>query len=99
MSDQEKSGTDKDPVVTSSLSKPLFVSSLLLLLSLVWGLYDEMYATRPWKGYQARFVKEYSRYLKSASGGEAAFETSIKNSSDYKRLDADMQTAEKAAMP
>jgi mono/diheme cytochrome c family protein len=94
MSDQEK-----DPVVTSSLSKPLFVSSVLLLLSLVWGLYDEMYTTRPWKAYQSKFVKEYSRYLKSATGGEAQFEASIKNSPDYKHLNDDMMAAEKAAMP
>ena len=94
MSDQ-----DKDPVVSSSLSKPLFISSLLLLLSLVWGLYDEMYTIRPWKGYQSRFVKAYSRYLKTAEGGEGQLEQQIKASPDYKRLDADMQTAEKAAMP
>src|SRR5215471_5338117 len=94
MSDQEK-----DPVVTSSLSKPLFVSSLLLVLSLIWGLYDEMYATRPWKGYQARFIKAYSRYLKSASGTEADVEKQIKGSSEYKRLDGEMAAAEKAAMP
>jgi cytochrome c551/c552 len=81
------------------LSKPLFVSSLLLLLSLVWGLYDEMYATRPWKGYQARFVKAYSTFLKSAEGGEAQFEQQIKASPEYKRLDAEMQAAEKAAAP
>jgi len=66
MSDQEK-----DPVVHSSLSKPLFISSALLVISMVWGLYDEMYGIRPWKGYQARFVKIYSRYLKTAAGGEA----------------------------
>jgi cytochrome c551/c552 len=69
------------------------------MLSLIWGLYDEMYTIRPWKNYQARFVKEYSRYLKSASGGEAAFEASVKNSPEYKRMDADMQAAEKAATP
>src|SRR5215471_11653692 len=94
MSDQEK-----DPVVSSSLSKPLFVASLLLLLSLVWGLYDEMYTIRPWKSYQARFVKLYSRYLKSVEGGGAQLEQQIKASPEYKRLDADMQAAEKAAMP
>ena len=44
MTDQEK-----DPVVNSSLSKPLFISSALLVLSFVWGLYDEVYGTRPWK--------------------------------------------------
>ena len=94
MSDQEK-----DPVVHSSLSKPLFISSALLVLSMIWGLYDEAYGIRPWKGYQARFVKLYSRYLKAAAGGEADVERQIKASSDYKRLDADMQSAEKAAMP
>src|SRR5260370_22844714 len=94
MSDQEK-----DPVVHSSLSKPLFISSALLVLSMSWGLYDEAYGIRPWKGYQARFVKLYSRYLKAAAGGEADVERQIKASPDYKRLDADMQAAEKAAMP
>ena len=65
MSDQEK-----DPVVHSSLSKPLFISSALLVLSMVWGLYDEVYGIRPWKGYQARFV-EALLALPEDSGGRA----------------------------
>ena len=89
----------KDPVVYSSLSKPLFISSALLVLALGWGLYDEMYGIRPWKGYQSRFVKLYSRYLKTAAGGEADVERQIKTSAEYKRLDSDMQAAERAAMP
>ena len=73
MSDQ-----DKDPVVHSSLSKPLFIWSALLVLSMAWGLYDEMYGIRPWKGYEARFEKLYSRYLATARVGEAATERQIK---------------------
>ena len=98
MSDQPNN-QEKDPVVHSSLSKPLFISSALLVLSMVWGLYDEAYGIRPWKGYQARFVKLYSHYLKTAAGGEADVEQQIKASPDYKQLDAAMATAEKAAMP
>ncbi len=94
MSDQEK-----DPVVHSSLSKPLFISSVLLVISMVWGLYDEMYGIRPWKGYEARFVKLYSRYLKTLSGGEADVEKQIRTSPDYQRLDREMAAAEQAAMP
>ncbi len=90
---------EKDPVVHSSLSKPLMISSALLVITLAWGLWDEMYGIRPWKGYQARFVKAYSRYLKAASGGEAEVEKQIKSSSEYKRLDGAMNDAEKAAMP
>src|SRR5450631_1417121 len=99
MSDPQKSDPQIDPVVHSSLSKPLFISSVLLVLSMIWGLYDETYVIRPWKSYQARFVKLYSRYLKTAAGGEADVEKQIKASADYKQLDAALQDAEKAAMP
>ena len=96
MSDQEQ---DRDPVVHSSLGKPLVISSILLVLSLAWGLYDEVYATRPWKGYQARFVKLYSSYLKSAKPTEAEFEAKIKASPDYQKLDKAVQDAENAVRP
>jgi len=89
MSDQEK-----DPVVTSSLGTPLVISSVLLLLSLGWGLYDEVYGTRPWKTYQAQFVKLYSKYLRSARPDEVKYEAQIKASPEYKQLDKEMQDAE-----
>src|SRR6185295_2627749 len=94
MSDQ-----DKDPVVHSSLSKHLFIWSALLVLSLAWGLWDEMYGTRPWKSYQARFEKLYSKYLTNAKLGAGEVEKQIKLSPEYRRLDTEMQAAEKAAMP
>src|SRR3974390_2608984 len=86
---------DKDPVVHSSLSKPLYISAILLVLSFVWGLYDEMYGIRPWKGYEARFVKLYSRYIHQQMGGETAVERQIKSQPEYQRLDREMQAAEK----
>jgi len=94
MSDQ-----DKDPVVHSSLSKQLFIWSALLVLSMAWGLYDEMYGIRPWKGYEGRFEKLYSKYLATAKTGEAATERQIKSSPEYQRLDREMQAAEKSALP
>src|SRR5262250_1117181 len=87
---------DQDPVVSSSLSKPLVISSILLLASLAWGLYDEIWGTRPWKNYQARFVRLYSAYLKKARPSETDFEAKIKASSEYKKLDQAMQDAERA---
>src|SRR6267154_5499173 len=94
MSDQ-----DKDPVVHSSLSTHLFIWSALLVLSMGWGLYDEIYGTRPWKGYEARFQKLYSKYLASAKLGEIETEKQIRASADYRKLDTDMKAAEQAAMP
>ncbi|HUJ22001.1 MAG TPA: cytochrome c [Bryobacteraceae bacterium] len=93
MSDQEQ---DKDPVVTSSLSKQLFIWSALLLLSLGWALYDEIYGIRPWKSYESRFAKIYTQYLRRIRPSEARFEKEVKASPDYQKLDRDMQGAEKA---
>src|SRR5690242_17740009 len=94
MSDQ-----DKDPVVHSSLSKHLYIWSALLVISMGWGLYDEIWGIRPWKSYEAKFEKLYSKYLANAKVGEAEFEKQLKASPEYRKLDADMQAAEKAAMP
>jgi cytochrome c2 len=87
---------EKDPVVHSSLSKPLFISSTILVLVTGWALYDEVYGIRPWKTYQAKFVKAYSKYLKGAEGGETALEQQIKNSPEYKKLTAQMEAAAKS---
>jgi len=94
MSDQ-----DKDPVVSSSLSKHLAIWSLLLVISMVWGIYDEVYGIRPWKGYEARFEKTYAKYLAQLKTGELATEKQIKSSPEYQKLDTAMQAAEKAALP
>jgi cytochrome c551/c552/uncharacterized coiled-coil DUF342 family protein len=94
MTDQEK-----DPVVHSSLSKPLFISSALLVVCLGWALYDEVYGTRPWKGYEARFEKAYTRFLRSSAPGEATRETQIKASPEYQKLDRERKAAEDAVAP
>ena len=94
MSDQEK-----DPVVHSSLSRALVIWSALLVLSMVWGLYDEMYGIRPWKGYQAKFEKLYHHYVSTARLSEADREKQIRSQPEYQMLDRDTQAAEKAALP
>src|SRR5215467_13067363 len=86
---------EKDPVVHSSLSKPLFISSVILVLVTGWALWDEIYGIRPWKSYQARFVKMYSKFLKGAASGETALEDQIRNSAEYKRLTTEMEAAAK----
>ncbi len=74
------SDLDKDPVVHSSLSRPLFIASMALLVCLGWALYDEVYGIRPWKRYEAQFVRLYRRFLHSARPGELALEKQIRSS-------------------
>src|SRR5262249_5716832 len=72
------------------------ISAALLLVCMGWALYDEVYGTRPWKGYEARFAKAYSRFLRQTMPAETASEQKIKASAEYRTLDQQMTAAEKA---
>ncbi len=88
----------KDPVVEQSLSMPLLVFSLLLVVVLLWSLYDDIYGERPWKGYQAQFVRLYSAVLKEKKIPEQAErENQIRESADYQNLRGELDAAEQAS--
>jgi len=89
---------EKDPVVTQSLSAPLLISSLLLVLSLVWSVYDEIYGQRPWKNIQERFVQRYTEFLKKTKPKQAAAEKAVRQSSEYQELEKVVLDAEKAIL-
>ena len=63
----------EDPIAKSSLATVTAVFSLLLILTLVWALYDEVWGLRPWISYQRDFVENYREVLidlKPARGEE-----------------------------
>ena len=73
----EQLPTEKDPVVSKSLGGILLVSSVLMVLSLLWSVYDEAYTLRPWKSYQKRFVALYSRHLANIKPAQAKEEKKV----------------------
>src|ERR1044072_7048628 len=89
----------QDPVVSSSLSLPLLISAVLLVIVVMWSLYDEMYGERPWKAYQEKFVKTYSAFIRKEIPKQAEQEKQIKTSPDYQKLDQELAAAEKAVEP
>ena len=95
----ETPAPDQDPVVIQSLSLPLLVVSLLLVLSLVWAVYDEVFGLRPWKRYQERFVKAYTRFLVKAKPRQAAAEKAVRESEEFLKLEQQLLAAEKAIAP
>ena len=87
-----------DPVQNKSLSVPLFVSTLILMLTLVWALYDELYMMRPWKATQQQFVELYKSYLQQLRPRQADAEQQIKDSVEYQEIDKELQDAEAEAV-
>src|SRR5687767_14073556 len=94
-----ESEQDKDPVVHSSLSTPLYITSALLVLSLGWALWDEIYGTRPWKSYQKRFQAAYTRFIRTAKPTETASEQQIRASADYRRMEQQLEASRKQVEP
>ncbi|MFN2481363.1 MAG: c-type cytochrome, partial [Pyrinomonadaceae bacterium] len=93
-----------DPVVSRSTSSVLLICVLLLMASLGWALYDEVYGQRPWKGMQREFVTRYNRYLKrmqrqKRAAEEAGTEKEIKQRPEYQELDAEAREARAAVDP
>ena len=78
---------EADPIADRSMSGPLLISSLLLMVTLIWSLYDEVVGQRPWKGYQKDFVSKYGDFLETAKKRQGNSETEVKNTPEYQELD------------
>lgn len=93
-----------DPVASRSTSSILLICVLLLMASLGWALYDEVYGQRPWKGMQREFVTRYNRYLKrlqkqKRADQETGTEKEIKQRPEYQELDAQAREARASVDP
>jgi mono/diheme cytochrome c family protein len=77
---------EPDPIAGKSMSGPLVLFSLLMILTLIWSLYDEVMGQRPWKGYQREFVDSYSSYLEKIKRPQGTAEKEAKSSPEYQEL-------------
>ena len=85
---------EKDPVTTISLAALLVISSVLLMLTLVWALYNEFFGLRPWKSYQREFVSRYHIFLRRQIPKQRAAEKAVRESAEYRQLDQQLKTME-----
>ena len=90
---------DKDPVVSQSLAVYLLIASVLLVITLVWSLYDEFFGLRPWKAYQRAFVQRYGAFLKKQAPIQRAKEKAIENSPEFLGLKQKLADLEKETAP
>jgi cytochrome c551/c552 len=88
---------EPDPIADRSLSMPLLVSSLVLVLTLVWALYDEVFGQRPWRNYQGEFKDRYSAFLERSKRNQRRAEGEVKQSEQYQLLNANWEDAKQEA--
>lgn len=96
MPEQPVPPPQNDPITGRSMSGPVLVSSILLMLSLAWALYDEFYGLRPWKDYQTQFVQVYTSHLQKLASEQGQAETEVRNSPTFQRLEQQIAEAQEA---
>ena len=95
-----ESKPESDPIADKSMSGILLISALILMITLIWALYDEVFGMRPWKNIQKNFVTNYTRYLKKKlKPNQAKSEKEIKASAEYQQLESDAKAAKEVADP
>jgi len=93
---REDETPERDPIVSRSTSGWMLITTLLLIGTLAWALYDEAYGQRPWKGAQQEFVARYARYLKSIRSNAGKSEAEVKESAEYQTLAEKAKAAEES---
>jgi cytochrome c1 len=76
-----------DPIAESSFSMPLLISALLLIVVLVWSVWDEVIGQRPWKNYQKEFVDSYTEYLERVQTRQGKSEKEVRGSAEFKEIE------------
>ena len=86
-----------DPITSRSFAGPLLVASVLLMITVAWSFWDEVYGLRPWRSYQRRFASAYTQFLDTAVAKQLQDENAVYSSAAYKRLAARVDETQKAA--
>lgn len=85
-----------DPITSYSFTFPLLIASLLLIVTVAWSFWDEVYGLRPWRSYQSRFSSAYSKYLDKAVQNQKKQEEAVYSSPEYKKLSAQVEDLQKS---
>jgi len=85
-----------DPITSYSFTFPLLIASLLLIVTVAWSFWDEVYGLRPWRSYQSRFASAYSKYLDKAVQNQKKQEDAVYSSPEYKKLSAQVDDLQKS---
>ena len=87
-----------DPIRTKSLSGPIAFSTLLLIVSTAWAIWDEAVHKRPYLDMQDKWITKFGAYLDSIEGGVKEREVQINNSPEYQAAKAIRQKYAEAEM-
>lgn len=77
---------ENDPIVNKSYAMHYLIATLILMVTLLWAMWDEGWGQRPWKSYQGEFKTRYLAFLKTARTKSATSVDEVKKNPEYASL-------------
>jgi len=87
-----------DPIYARSLSIPILLACLAVVVTTALAVYDEVWSRRPYKAYQQEFVEKYSAYLGRVADSRQGFEKTIRDLDAFKELNDALTEAAAATL-
>jgi cytochrome c2 len=88
-----------DPIRTKSLSGPIAISTLLLLLTTAWAVWDEGVHKRPYIRYQGEWIEKFGAFLDQKRPEIATREQEVQQSAEVQALNEKIAAANAEAAP
>src|SRR5215472_7713398 len=82
-----------------AITQAFLLIMLLLMVTLLWALWDEAFGMRPWKAYQHVWKERYTAFLKTARSKSAASQKDVEASPDYQKLKQNLDQATQQSTP
>jgi cytochrome c551/c552 len=88
-----------DPIRTKSLSGPIAISTVLLIITTAWAVWDEGVHKRPYLDYQGRWIDKFGAFLTRLEPEYAAAEQAAAQSPEMQALDAKFKAVSEQQAP
>lgn len=88
-----------DPVRTQSMSGAIAISTLLLLVTTAWAIWDEGVHKRPYLRYQGEWIERFGALLDKRRPEVASREQEVQESPEVQGMTAKVQAASAEAAP
>src|SRR6202166_1350674 len=95
----EQPNLEQDPITTQSYAAYYLIATVILMATLFWALWDEVWGQRPWRAFQEHWKDRYTAFLNTSRSKSATSEKEIEQNPDFVALKQSYETTYQASKP
>src|ERR1700688_4806659 len=95
----EQPNLEQDPITTKSYAAYYLIATVILMATVFWALWDEVWGQRPWRAFQEHWKDRYTAFLNTSRSKSATSEKEIEQNPDFVALKQSYETTYQASKP